>query len=187
MVRPREFEEEVVLREVIRVFAEHGFEATSTEDLVSATGLSRQSMYNAFGDKKKLYLTALQRYNEDSIADLLKNIGAGSSPIESLKGALYAYATRRGGCMGVNAICEFGISDKAVTMLTEVAGKRFLAVFKSVIVKAKAAGEIRRDVDVETAAHFMLSTASGMKVSARAGGSAEMLRKIARLAIHSLA
>ncbi|NWE37322.1 TetR/AcrR family transcriptional regulator, partial [Pseudomonas gingeri] len=49
MARPRAFDRDQVLREAIRVFCDKGFAAASTEELMQAMGLSRQSMYNTFG------------------------------------------------------------------------------------------------------------------------------------------
>lgn len=59
MVRPREFDRGEALQRAMRVFWAKGFAATSTDDLVQAMGIGRQSLYNAFGDKKRLYLEAL--------------------------------------------------------------------------------------------------------------------------------
>ena len=60
MARPREFDREDVLEEAIKVFADHGFGGTSTDVLLKAMGISRQSMYDTFGGKRQLYLEALQ-------------------------------------------------------------------------------------------------------------------------------
>src|SRR6266436_282484 len=60
MARPKEFESEAALNGAIEVFSEHGFEGTSTDELLRVMGISRQSMYDTFGDKRQLYLTSLQ-------------------------------------------------------------------------------------------------------------------------------
>ena len=59
-----------VLREATRTFLERGFTATSMSDLVAATGMNRAGLYSAFGSKHQLYITALNRYREDTEPEL---------------------------------------------------------------------------------------------------------------------
>ena len=66
MVRPREFDREIALEQARLVFWAKGYAATSTDDLVKAMGIGRQSLYNAFGDKWKLYMEALADYQQGS-------------------------------------------------------------------------------------------------------------------------
>lgn len=50
--RPREFELEEAARDAMNVFWDLGYEAASLPDLIAGTGLSRGSLYKAFGDKR---------------------------------------------------------------------------------------------------------------------------------------
>ena len=59
MARPRAFDERVVIQQAAKLFAELGFNGTSIDDLVSATGLMRGSLYKAFGSKRNLFQVAL--------------------------------------------------------------------------------------------------------------------------------
>ncbi len=59
MSRERQFCEREVLNRVTALFAEHGYKGTSLSMLLEATGLGKQSLYNCFGDKRALYLRAL--------------------------------------------------------------------------------------------------------------------------------
>ena len=72
MARPREFDRDHVLGKAIGVFASHGYEGASTEVLLARMGISRQSMYDTFGDKRRLYLEALERYAQRAHSKLKK-------------------------------------------------------------------------------------------------------------------
>jgi TetR/AcrR family transcriptional repressor of nem operon len=85
MARPKEFDRDIALQQAIKVFSNHGYEGTSTDALLKAMRISRQSLYDTFGDKRRLYLEALQRYNADSVSDL---IGAMNASPSSLAGRL---------------------------------------------------------------------------------------------------
>ena len=68
--RPRQFDEEQALERALELFSKQGYAATSMADLVEHTGVSKQSLYNTFGDKRSLFLAALDRYCERSDAGL---------------------------------------------------------------------------------------------------------------------
>ena len=62
--RPRQFDIEDAVGDAMNVFWTRGYHATSLTDLLDVTGLSRGSLYKAFGDKKSLFLKAMDRYAE---------------------------------------------------------------------------------------------------------------------------
>ena len=59
MARPVEFDPEEALGAATKVFASHGYEGSSTAELLARMGIARQSLYCAFGDKWRLFLKAL--------------------------------------------------------------------------------------------------------------------------------
>ena len=191
MARPKEFDRDTALQGAVGVFCDHGYEGTSTEALLRAMGISRQSMYDTFGDKRQLYLEALQRYIADSVSDQIRALNTASSPLKGLEAALHALASKAvaetaPGCLGIGAICEFGRSDKEVATLSDTASRTLLSALERRIVEGKAAGEIGADVDTRAAAQFVTATLTGIKVAARGGASHATLRNIARMAIRSL-
>ena len=191
MARPREFDREEVLEEAIKVFADHGFGGTSTDVLLKAMGISRQSMYDTFGDKRRLYLEALQRYSAGSVSEIIRSLNTGPSPLKGLEAALVVFASKAiaqaaQGCLGVSATCEFGRSDPQIAVANDASARTLQAALERVIADGKASGEVASDVDVRTAAQFIAVTLSGMKVAARGGASASTLRDIARMTIRSL-
>jgi AcrR family transcriptional regulator len=187
MARPKEFDRETALGDAIDAFTDSGYEGTSTGALLQAMRISRQSLYDTFGDKRRLYLEALQRYIADSVAEQIRILTGTSSPLRGLAAVLDAMAARgAAGCLGVNAVCEFGRADPEVALLTDTAGRTLLSALERRIAEAQAAGEIGPDVDGRAAAQFVAATFSGIKVAARGGASPEALRGIARLALRSL-
>ncbi len=64
MARNKEFDKDKALAAAIGVFREHGFEGTSTNMLVRAMGIGRQSLYDTYGDKWRLYCHAVERYSD---------------------------------------------------------------------------------------------------------------------------
>jgi len=191
MARHKEFEKDKALDAAIGVFAQHGYEGSSTDALLSAMKISRQSMYDTFGDKRSLYLQALKRYNTASIQQIIADMQDSDQPLDALEGALLAFASRptseaSKGCLGVSAICEFGRTDTEVSLLTDSASTVLGKAIHALLLDSRTKGQLSAEIDPEAATQFLGATLSGMKVSARNGASTETLRAIAGLAIRGL-
>lgn len=180
MARTKVFDPAAALDAAVRVFWEQGYEATSTEDLVRAMGIGRQSMYDTFGDKKQLYLAALTHYTDTGGAALRHRLAAGPSPLGALEAFLREIAgvdaaLRARGCLSVNAIAEFGQADADVQVLIERSQRVTEDIFAEVLVRARQAGELAPGLDPAAAAHFIHTAIRGMRISAKAGASAAEL------------
>lgn len=191
MVRPREFDRDDALERALRVFWEKGYAATSTDDLLSAMQIGRQSLYNAFGDKRKLYVEALERYQSESVSGHVTRLMAPASALEGVAALLLGViapnaAERVLGCMGVNAICEFGAADHELAGLRERAGAMLHRQVAARIREGQGAGEIDRTLDAREAASFVLTTMQGIQLGARAGAKPQALRATAGFAADRL-
>ncbi|QRM44275.1 TetR/AcrR family transcriptional regulator [Rhizobium sp. BG4] len=191
MARHKEFDRDKALGAAIGIFSQHGYEGSSTDALLTAMKISRQSMYDTFGDKRSLYLEALKRYNTDSVSRIIDDMKGNGSALDALEAALVAFASRPTaeaslGCMGVSAVCEFGRTDNDVATLTDSASATLGRAITRLIEGGLASGEISAEIDPDAAVQFLGATLSGMKVSARNGATPDILRTIARLAIRSL-
>src|SRR4051812_33498793 len=152
MPRPREFDRDQALRRAMTVFWEHGYEATSTDDLLRAMGIGRQSMYDAFGDKHRLYLEALQLYETEAGAELCGRIAAAPSPFAAITDHVLSIAegTPRDlsrGCFFVNATTELATSDPDVGAMVRADGRRGVAAFEGILKEAKRRGEVDPRLD----------------------------------------
>src|SRR5258708_31039631 len=123
MARPKEFDQEKAIRKAVPLFSQKGFAATSTDDLMRAMEVGRQSMYGTFGDKRALFLKALEVYVSENVRAMNVELQAPGSPLAAIRSALVHFSERKDlsttdGCMGINAICEFGMRDDDVTRIT---------------------------------------------------------------------
>src|SRR6267378_6708349 len=187
MVRPKEFDQEQALRKAIGVFCRQGFAATSTDELMRVMDVGRQSMYDTFGDKRALFLKALEMYVTESVHSINVELGRPGSALSAVRNALVIFAERKDlssaeGCMGLNAISEFGQRDADVTRITRNAGRRQRQTLMRVLTRAKKQGEISSDADLDSMADFFESTVAGIRMAAKGGKSRRALRNIAAFA-----
>lgn len=192
MVRPREFDRDAALTSAMTLFRQKGFAATSTDDLLKAMGIGRQSMYNAFGDKWKLYLEVLQTYQQNMLGAHLTRLNGPASPLdgirELLRGLAPADDALRGlGCLGVSAVGEFGTSEAVLRELAQKISQTLGTHIAERIREGQRSGEIDPDVDPVEGAAFVQTTMTGFQVAARAGASVGDLHKLADFVVGRLA
>jgi AcrR family transcriptional regulator len=191
MARPREFDRELALQCATRVFWAKGFASTSTDDLIEAMGIGRQSLYNAFGDKRALYLEALDSYQRGTTAGHLKRLNEPASSIAGIRALLLGLIAeddelRAMGCMGVGAVSEFGTADPTLVELRAKVGPLVFARLVERLREGQARGEVDPAMDVKEAARFLQMTMTGLQLAARGGANADALRRLAHFAIGRL-
>jgi TetR/AcrR family transcriptional repressor of nem operon len=187
MARPKEFDQEKALRKAIRLFSQQGFAATSTGDLMRVMAIGRQSMYDTFGDKRALFLKALKMYVAQSVHSISLELERPGSALCAIQNALVTFAERKDlssaeGCMGLNAISEFGRRDVDVTRVSRDAARVLRQALMRVLTRAKNQREISSDADLDSMADFFESTLAGIRMAAKAGKSRRALRNVAAFA-----
>jgi TetR/AcrR family transcriptional repressor of nem operon len=191
MARPKTFDRDTALKVAMEVFWAKGFAGASAEDLTQAMGIGRQSLYDTFGDKKRLYLEALERYSTEQLSQHGRTLNGPGRPAENLKALLVAFAEqsedlRRLGCFGLNAICEFGQDDPDVQRVSDTQGRVQDDAFRRLVKAGQAAGDFDAGIEVGAAARLLAVTLAGMKIQARAGATAPELREVAELMVDRL-
>ncbi len=187
MPRHKEFDQEKALRDAIAAFSQRGFAATSTDDLMAAMNIGRQSMYDTFGDKRALFLKALEFYSRENIGEIVAELRKPSSPLVNIRNVLLQFTERKDlsppyGCMGVNAICEFGLTDQEVLAAMQNAARLERQALLETLRRAKKEGELSADADIASLADFIDVTLSGVRVAANGGMSRAALKRIVEIA-----
>jgi AcrR family transcriptional regulator len=183
MSRPRTFDYDEALDRAILVFWRLGYERATLDELTSAMGINRPSLYAAFGDKEQLFRKALDRY------------AGGPDAYEAQALALptareVAYALLRGGadrqtqprrphgCLAVLGTRTNGSdSTPAGTMLIETrrAGE---AEVRDRFERALAEGDLPADADPNELAAYIRVVLYGMTVQASSGSTREELERV---------
>jgi AcrR family transcriptional regulator len=191
MARPREFEHETALEQAMLVFWARGYSGTSTEHLVKAMGIGRQSLYNTFGDKWQLYVQALTDYQQRSTSAHAKRLQTPASALKGIRAMLQGLVAdddklRALGCMGVGAACEFGASEPQLAELRAKGATYLRTKLAERVREGQSTGEIDRALDAEEAASYLLMSMTGIQLAARAGAKPQELRRLARFAAERL-
>lgn len=172
MARPREFDEERVLGAVMDIFWQQGYEATSAQDLVDATGLGRGSLYAAYTSKSGLFEQALLRYNRQS-RENVERLQASGSVLDGLRELLLGIidadlkGPEKRGCLATNSALELAGRDHHVADLVRQNFGIMSAGIHDAIARGQKTGEIRTDRDPEDLAHYVFNAMQGLRVLAK--------------------
>ncbi|WP_425837709.1 TetR/AcrR family transcriptional regulator [Streptomyces fractus] len=196
MARPRMFDEERALDAAMHAFWENGYEATSTQDLCTATGLGRSSIYNTFASKHDLFTRSLARYIEQMTSNQLAILeDAERSPLDRIR-AFFAMtvdtetATRKDGrsrgCLTVNTTVELAGRDPESARLLERDLDVRLATLRSVIAAGQRDGSITSRRPADELARFLNAVVGGMRVAGQGGADRATLESTAHIALDAL-
>jgi len=192
MARPREFDPDSALESAMQTFWARGYEATSIDDLCESTGLGRSSLYAAFGDKRELYLRALDRYEEDAAARVSTAL-KGPLPIHKSIAAFLdkiiddiASGPGRRGCFIGNCAAEIPRGDRGAVNQVRRSLARVEKVFREALARARDRGEIARTSDVVALARFFTSGIQGLRLVGKANPDRKVLNDIAMVMLGAL-
>ncbi|TDJ47921.1 MAG: TetR/AcrR family transcriptional regulator [Gammaproteobacteria bacterium] len=193
MARVREFDPAEALDQAVNLFWERGFGDTSMEDLVASTGVSRYGIYSTFGNKRELFIAALQRYAEH----ISRNYHAGLFAPEATRADIEEFMTgavaRSGGadghrgCMICTTAVEVAPDDAAIAAAIRELFDRLAAAFATAIANSQAAGDIDPGLDSKATGELLVGVMQGAHVMARSGISKTRLTAYMNSALQLLA
>ncbi len=192
MPRAKEFDEAQVLDQALELFRARGFKHTSFADLVDELGVSRQSLYDTYGNKEALYHQALKRYLTRGLDQMSRALGDDRRPVRDSLAALFdamiGGQCDRGspGCLMVNSMVELSPHDAEVRALAHEHARSIEGLFASRLAAAQRKGEIGRAKDPVALARYLYHTVLGLAVASRALGDKAALRQSAAIALQAL-
>lgn len=169
----KSFDQSHVLDLAMRAFWTRGYEATSMQDLVDCTGVHRGSLYATFGDKRALFIKALQHYDNEFRGELLTSLEGDVAPVEAIERLLRVFVDRLGqigqipGCFLTNTALELAMHDPEIARIVAHAQEQVQAFFVRLVAHGQARGEIAEEVNAERTGAALLATLIGLAVLAR--------------------
>ncbi len=183
--RPREFCVEQALAAALGVFWTKGYEGSSMSDLTQAMGITRPSLYAAFGNKEELFRKALDLYEREKLAYVSEALAAPTSRevVECLlKGGLETLTgeCEPRGCLRVIGSMTCGLEAGSVRDDLHARRASSHAAILARMALAKSEGDLPAHTDVEGITNYLLAIFQGMSVQANNGASREQLEEVVR-------
>ncbi|MFF5017715.1 TetR/AcrR family transcriptional regulator [Streptomyces sp. NPDC001165] len=189
MARPRHFDEEEVVHAARDQFWSVGYNGTSMDDLSAVTGLGRGSLYGAFGDKRTLFLRALDSYNSDALEAWRTALGGPGPALPRLERHVRDVAeaitrdVERRGCMMAKSAAELASVDEGVAERTAAVVRGLHSALRDCIARAQAEGSLDADAAADSLAGLLLAVLRGLEALGKAGATTEVVNGAAEQAL----
>jgi AcrR family transcriptional regulator len=188
MARPRTFDETTVVQAARDQFRRTGYSGTSLDDLVTAMGLAKASIYNAFGNKHDLYLRAFESYCTDGVDMVRADLdGPDDGAAQRLQALILDMADTTGtassppiSCFLSKATAELGALDREVAAIAQRTFAQIEDILANCVGAAQRAGAVSDARDARATARHILVALRGMEALAAAGVDRSVLADAAR-------
>ena len=188
--RPREFDADAMLDKVVDVFWQRGYEGSSLAALLAATGLSKPSLYAAFGSKEDLFRAAFARYRlrQDQFTGNLLSHPVARTGVERLLLALVDSLTQPNlphGCLMVHGNLVGSPDSDTIRDELRQHRKALETAVHDRLVRAQNEGEIAAGVNVSDLARYITTQCQGIAVQAADGAQRKALHRVVAMAMQA--
>ncbi|HEU4650400.1 MAG TPA: TetR/AcrR family transcriptional regulator [Croceibacterium sp.] len=180
--RPREFDVEEALAAALRVFWEKGYDGASLTDLTDAMGITRPSLYAAFGNKEALFKRALDLYETEKLAYVGAALAAPTArgvAQRMLEGTISNITSECPGCLGVIASVSCSSSDSPIRDDVRCRAQSSRGAMVERMQRAIDEGDFTIPVTAEAMTQYLMAVLQGLSVQAGAGATREQLQQVA--------
>jgi AcrR family transcriptional regulator len=192
MARPREFDPEEALGQVMRVFWDQGYEASTYADLTKAANVRKQSLYGVFGDKRSLFLKSLALYRNQVLSQARKVMSEADSPLDGIA-RLMRYAARSpgskdgpSGCLMANTALELGPSDSDVAAELKRMFRAMEETLTTAVKKGQERGEITTRFDSAAIGQSLANTINGLRILQNTGATSQQMKTVVEMALAAI-
>lgn len=189
--RPKRFDPELALESAMDLFWEKGYASTSMSELLARMGICRQSLYDTYGDKHKLYLAALDLYCTRRARELVGELVEPNASLPEIRAVFDRIISRaecgaRRPCMLGLSSMERGTEDFDVADRVRNQFKVVEGLFVRALENATAKGELESVKDPRPVARHLVNTLQGLGVLLKGGAEPEHARDVVNVALSVL-
>ncbi len=179
--RPREFDVDAALSRAMQVFWSKSYAGASLSDLTTAMGISRPSLYAAFGNKDALFKRAFGLYATDRLSYVQRALEAPTArgvAEQLLEGTIENVTDECRGCLGVIVLVD---CDDVDPLVRDEIQNRIQLLISSIVERFQCAiddGDFTQPATAESIAQYLIAVLQGISVQARTGVGREELQKV---------
>jgi len=195
--RPRAYDPDAALERAMQTFWKSGYCGTSLDELSAAMHMNRPSLYAGFGDKKQLYIKAMQRFQAQArqhFAQTLEprpdDISFADTVTRYLSAAIDLYAARdttgTSGCAVIATATAQALTEPDIGQVLDQLLQEMDSQLHQCLQAAVDRGALPEATDTEALAFLLTSTVHSIGIRARAGHCRERLKRMVALLVKTL-
>jgi TetR/AcrR family transcriptional repressor of nem operon len=181
--RPKGFDEQQVLERAMNLFWLHGYQGVGLSDLLKHMGISRQSLYDTFGNKRALFMRVIEHYRTTQLVHALALLDREGSPLANVEAVIrffeqLAADSRCRGCLVANTLVELGPHDRQIAALLEETLGLLQRGLQRALREAQRRGELSTDKSPMNLSRSLTNSLMGMAVLGRLPSEPASLRSV---------
>lgn len=190
--RPKIFDEKEAIRKTTEIFWAKGYEASSTEELLSAMGIGKGSFYLHFKDgKKELFQRSLDLFSDDAMRRFNQKLSEADDEITFLKKFILSLADttneqKQKGCYLGNSIVEMSNIDPKTKAHSGALMDKLEQAFESIIRKAQKSNRLKNKTDAKLIAKYLINVRNGINITMRTEKNKKNLKDVLNLSLEIL-
>ncbi len=180
----KQFDPEIALDKAMQLFWAKGYAATGLNELVEAMEIGRKSLYDTFGNKRTLYIKALDRYSQTIVSDIHRGLNNPDRPaLENVRAVMRDIAAMNSkpmspGCLLGVSMAQFRTDDAEMAAVLRKHMQRVERAYYKAFAKAQAQGDLKPTTNVRNLARLFMSTHQGLTLIGRVTETQEVPRGI---------
>jgi TetR/AcrR family transcriptional repressor of nem operon len=185
--KPLSFDRDEVLAKAMELFWKNGFQNTGMSELLDHMGIQRQSFYNTFGSKEKIFIEAMALYARTMAREITAVLNQPDNPIKNVLQVLammreMVVGAHASGCLLGNSIAEFGLNNPEISALLKEKIGQLAKAFTRAFTQAIEQGLLPKTKDPSALAHSLIAMIQGMALLSKLGYTDEMLSDVMKTA-----
>ncbi|MCH8203426.1 MAG: TetR/AcrR family transcriptional regulator [Proteobacteria bacterium] len=187
----KQFDPDAVLEKAMQVFWAKGYAATGLAELQARMGIGRKSLYDTFGNKRQLFIKALQLYSDSVVGQISAELDKKGSPLGNVRRLMrsleedHSLPESMGCLLGVSmAQCPSDDGEMAGILRHHI--QRVEEAFYRAFKRARDIGELNRSTNTRDLARLFMGIAQGLALVGRVQDAPSVPRSIVNAALATL-
>ncbi len=172
MPKVETFNREFVIQEAVKTFHSKGYNLTSMQDLVDATGLNRSSIYNSFGSKLDLYIECLHKYQKDTKEDIEEIMVKSYSSISTIQrifclnmADVLSQNNNDNGCFFNQCTTEMANHEDRIKFFLIENQVSMVQLFEDIVEQGQKNESINKNKNASEYAIYLVTALQGLRIS----------------------
>ncbi len=180
----KQFDPEIALDKAMQLFWARGYAATGLNELLEMMEIGRKSLYDTFGNKRSLYIKALDRYSETIVSEIYRRLNDLDRPaLENVRAVMRDIAAKNSkpmspGCLLGVSMAQFRTDDAEMAGVLRKHMQRVENAYHKALARAQSEGDLKPTTNVRNLARLFMSAHQGMVLIGRVTETQEVPRGI---------
>ena len=180
----KQFDPEIALDKAMQLFWAKGYAATGLNELVETMEIGRKSLYDTFGNKRALFIKALDRYSQTVVSEIYRRLNNPDRPaLENVRAVMCEIAAMNSkpmssGCMLGVSMAQCRTDDAEMAAVLRKHMQRVENAYHKALARAQAEGDLKPTTNVRNLARLFMSAHQGMVLIGRVTETQEVPRGI---------